>query len=108
MNADMSMQGQKINQTLQTFTHITTAIEGIIPKTEKLAMLSVHNKKRKDRMVDSVECITRASQEVAATTEEVATITNSFTDSSEIIGSGANNLLGLVQKLDEQVTKFKL
>ncbi len=108
MNADMSMQGEKINQTLQTFTHITTAIEGIIPKTEKLAMLSVHNKKRKDRMVDSVECITRASQEVAATTEEVATITNSFTDSSEIIGSGANNLLGLVQKLDEQVTKFKL
>lgn len=108
MNQDMAMQRDKIRNTLKVFVNITTSIENIIPKTEELAAISVHNKQRKDSVVSSVENISSASQEVAATTEEVADITNTFTESSEVIGKGSEQLLKLVQNLETQVNKFKL
>ena len=108
MNEDMAMQREKIQNTLKVFVKMTSSIENIIPKTEELAVISVHNKQRKDSVVSSVENISSASQEVAATTEEVADITNTFTESSEVIGKGSEQLLKLVQNLETQINKFKL
>lgn len=108
MNQDMSLQSEKIENTLGAFGQITVAIENVIPKTEQLARLSVYNKERKDRMVSSVENISNAAEEVAATTEEVAGITSTFTKSNETIDQGSEQLLELVKNLETQINKFKL
>lgn len=108
LSSDIIDQKHKIDVTLDTFNKIAHSVEIIIPKTEGLASLSVVNHQGKEKIINSIDNIMSFSEELAATTQEVASTSEEFNVVSNNIEQTAHLVLEIMDQLKTKMNDFQV
>lgn len=107
MNNVIIKQTDNLNGCIKSFDSMGKSINTIIPKIEELAEASINNNAKKNSILESIENTTAISEELAASTEEVSATSSEFKTSSERIESVSQELMKLIERLNEDIKKFK-
>lgn len=108
MNEDLESQSQDLNTVLNSFEEIIEAIGGIIPQikevNEETELLDV----QKNSILDHIQHTSTIAQEVSASCEEVTSTTEEVSNSTTQVSETANNLKQMIQRLEDEISMFKL
>lgn len=92
----------------QSFEIISKEIKGITDEVRKVDVLASKVLEESDRVIDSIEEINGVTSEAAASTQEVSALAEEQNASMESVVKSAQVLAELGEKLQEEVSKFKI
>ena len=108
INQELDQQKERITSTIVTFNEIADTMEMLIPKSEKLALLSESNKSSKDMIVKTMDNIAKGSQSLAANMQDVAAKSSLLTAANANISQVSHNISDTTNNLKEKVEIFKV
>jgi methyl-accepting chemotaxis protein len=108
MSAELATQVTVINEAIESFKRITSAVEEVIPKIEAVNNSAVNIEGKKDEILAKVEDASAVAEEVAASSEEITASSEEMNASSEEVAATAQNLSSMTKEMMEEVGKFKI
>ncbi|SFU78492.1 methyl-accepting chemotaxis protein [Clostridium sp. DSM 8431] len=92
----------------QSFEVISKEIKGVTDEVKKVDVLATRILEESDKVVESIDEINSITSEAAASTEEVSALAEEQSSAMETVVKSAQVLAELGEKLQEEVTKFKI
>jgi methyl-accepting chemotaxis protein len=108
MSSELETQVTVINDTIESFKKITTAVEEVIPKIEAVNKSALSIEGEKDQILSKVEGVSAVAEEVSASSEEITASSEEMNASSEEVAATAENLSSMTKEMQVEVGKFKL
>lgn len=108
VSKEFAEQTEVISGTLDSFGHIVSAVEDIIPKIDTVNISVYNSNNEKNDIMSKVENISAISEETTASSEEISASTEEIAKSSEDVANSAVNLGSRIKDMMQEVSKFKL
>lgn len=104
----MTEQDLAVGKTQEIFSEILRSIETMISKVDEIKTSIIDVDEKKKKAVLEIENISLISQETASASEEVTASTEEITAVMDRFTKYADELQLLAEKLDEEISKFKM
>lgn len=101
-------QIEKLNETTNKFDEISQTVEDSKKVVDKIIVFSKEIEEENKSVTEVVENLSAIAEENAATTEEASASVDTQVQSIEDISKASENLARIAEDLQEQVAKFKL
>jgi len=101
-------QGRVVENVHESFETISKSIEKIVNKIKDINEFVSQMNQDKDKIVSAIENISAVSEETAAASEEVSASMQQQSVAIDEVARAADNLNGLILKLNEHINKFKI
>ena len=108
MNEELKSQGEVVEKSMESFDYISSAINNITPKIDNVSNYSTEIYLKKNHIIDKIEELSSISQEVSAASEEISASSEELSASSEEVYNSAYTLQLSVNKMKEEIEKFKI
>lgn len=108
MNEQLMVQKSSLKDTVDSFYILSSDLEKMIPMIEKVYQLNTEAIKGTDSISASIENTNAISEELAATSEQVALTGKHFTVSSNEINDISKIIFELTNELAQKLEHFKL
>lgn len=108
MDKELINEFSMINNSVDSFKNIIQSIDGIIPKIDEVSIGAISIDNEKDTIIEKIEVVSAASQEISASTEEISATAQQVTAATEEIASSADVLNNMTTEMTELVNNFKL
>lgn len=108
LKAEIDTQSKEIQTTIDTFANIINKVEDVIPGMEqsKTSLITITDSKNK--ILNKVGSVSAISQEFSSSTEELYTISEVGTDSTNALKNAIDSLASTTEFLTASLTKFKI
>lgn len=108
MSNELGTQVTVINDAIESFKRITSAVDEVIPKIEAVNNSIVSIEEEKDKILVKVEDASAVAEEVSASSEEITASAEEMNASSEEVSATAQSLSSMTKEMMGEVNKFKL
>lgn len=108
VNEQVTLQRQKIIDTILSFNNISDLLDEITPKINVISNLAKENGDKKGIIIETIGTASAVSEELSATTEEVAATGHEFAKTSKEISSVSSKMIKSINELNESIDKFTI
>ncbi|ERI93074.1 methyl-accepting chemotaxis protein signaling domain protein [Clostridiales bacterium oral taxon 876 str. F0540] len=108
LNDELKGQLEIINNTLMSFKKITSGINEVVPKIERVNSSAVMIDEDKTYILEKIESVSAIAQETSASSEEIAASAEEMNASTEEVAASAEVLSEMTKEMMKQVNKFEL
>lgn len=107
-NATVSEQDKAVNDTREIFNKILASIQDLIKEISGVQASISNINSSKDEIVHKMDSISAVSEETSASTEEVSASAEEITASMTEFNRYSEELKTISQRLEDEISKFKL
>ncbi|MGL5151039.1 MAG: methyl-accepting chemotaxis protein [Clostridium sp.] len=108
MSEKLSEQKHTINNSIDSFTQISSSVTSMTPKIDKLGSNSTDMLSNNKVILDKMEDLSKVASEMSQLSENINLSTVNLMNSSEIVLGSAKDLTNLADKTISSISKFKL
>lgn len=108
MSDKLDLQKSTINNSINSFTNISSSVTEMTPKIDKLGNSSNGMLTNNKLILEKMEDLSQAAEEISSLSENINSSTNTLTIASELIFDSAECLNDLGNKTMTSISKFKL
>ncbi len=108
LNEAFAVQGEQLNSTRQDMKHMESGVRSVTEGTENIAERVENLNEVKNGLVSIIDDLSAISEENAASTQETNASMQELNATFEVISNSAGELKSLADRLNEEMSFFKL
>jgi methyl-accepting chemotaxis protein len=108
VNTQLNSQISTINNSIESFKLINSAIGEILPKIQNINSSALNLNNNKDAIISKIEKASSVASETASTADAIAAASQQINASSEEVASTAQELNMMTRNIMNEMDKFKL